>query len=154
MAAIFLPLPNRFCMANCGLTNSTNSSNSVPFKSVSNFSGATVSIYFWWGGGAALTDHIVAVLVTNQQRNRTLPFLVQGHYRSDNLFPLIFGAELDTLLNDIASEFVPRKIDKLCGHEGNDLGSVVLPTMLDDMLRNIIPKLVYNQGRGASMQFL
>lgn len=105
-------------------------------------------------GTTTLTDHIIAVLVPDQQRNRALPFVVQGRYSSNYLLPLLVGTKLDTLFNHIACELMPREIYKLRGDKGDDLCPVTLSAMLNDMLCDIVAELVDNQGGRASMQFL
>lgn len=54
-----------------------------------------------------LTDHIVAVLISNQQRKRTLPLIVDSSQCSDDLLSLVGRAELYALFDDIACELVP-----------------------------------------------
>lgn len=92
-----------------------------------------------------LTDHIIAVLVSNQQRERTLPLIIHSRQCSDDLLSLVGRAELDALLNDIAGELVPRKVDQLRCHKRDDLCAVLFSSVLDDMLRNIITELVHDE---------
>lgn len=115
MAAMFLPPPKRFCMANWGLMNSMNSSSSVPLRRASNFSArGSATIGKWVDDG--LTNHIVAELIANQHRKRTLPFIVDSSQGSDDLLSLVGRAELYALFDDVACELVPREVHKLRGH--------------------------------------
>ncbi len=91
------------------------------------------------------TDYVVAVLIANQKRERTLALIVDGSQCRDDLLSLVGRAELYALFDDITGELMPGEIHKLRCHKRDDLRAVLFSAVLDDMLRNIITELVHNE---------
>lgn len=52
------------------------------------------------------TYDIVSILIPDQCRDWTLTLVVEHSQRSDNCFPLLGRAELDTLLHYVAGKLV------------------------------------------------
>lgn len=99
-----------------------------------------------------LTDDIVAILVTHQAEQRTLTPLVGRCQRGDDVVSLALLAELDTLLNHIAGELVLGVSKELRHHDLNHAGPILLLAVLNDMLDDVVSKLVGDEVGSASMK--
>ena len=100
------------------------------------------------------TNDIVAILITNQQRDRTLPLLNWCRYSGDDLLPLLFTTELDALFDHVTSELMSREIHQLRGHKRDNLCPVTFSAMFNDMLSDIVAELIHDQRCCASVQLL
>lgn len=92
-----------------------------------------------------LTDHIVAVLIPNQGLRRTFTLVVDYGQGGDDLIPFLLGSKLNALFDDVAGKLVLGKDGELRDDKANKLGSMLISTMLDNVLSHIIAKLVQDE---------
>ena len=72
----------------------------------------------------------------------------------NNLFPFLFAPELNTLLNHVARELMFGECHKVEDDEVDDSPSIFRPTMLNDVLRDIVTILIVDKGLGATVKLL
>ena len=99
-----------------------------------------------------LTDNVVAVLISHQMLHGRISLFIQRAEGGHHFLPLLVASELDALLDDVAGELVLGVHDDMRRDDGNDLGSIFRPAMLDDVLRNVISVLIDDEIRSAGMQ--
>lgn len=84
---------------------------------------------------------------------RLPPFIDEAN-NIDDALALLDRGELDALLHNIAGKLLCSKADQVPGDDRNDLVAVALPTVLDDVLGDIVTVLVDNQVGSADMKLV
>ena len=101
-----------------------------------------------------LTDDIIAILISDEHLNRTLALLIFQSQDVNDLFPFLLAPELNTLFNNIARKLMFGECHEIEDDEIDNSPSIFRPTMLNDVLRDIIAVLIVDEGLGASMKLL
>lgn len=92
-----------------------------------------------------LTDHIVAVLITHEADQGAVAALVDTRQRANHLPTLGLLAVFNALLDHIAGELVLGVSQELRHHHCDHARPVFIFTILDDMLDDIVAKLIRDQ---------
>jgi len=100
-----------------------------------------------------LTNHIIAVLVTDQGQRWLFSFVTDSGEELQDLRLLTGFAKLNTFLDDIAGKLVLRVHEELGYDDRYDLAPVLLLSVLNDMLDDIISELIDDQCRHAAVEF-
>lgn len=95
--------------------------------------------------GKVHTDYIVPILVRDHDLQRTLAFFIDHSQCVNDLLPLLPRAILDGLFDNITGKLVLGEMDEMGGHKSNDLISILIFTFCNDMLGDIIAKLVNDE---------
>lgn len=101
-----------------------------------------------------LTDDIIAILISDEHLDRTLALIIFQSQDVNDLFPFLLAPELNTLFNNIARKLMFGECHEVEDDEIDDSPSIFRPTMLNDVLRDIIAVLIVDEGLGASMKLL
>ena len=91
---------------------------------------------------AVLTDNVIAILIPDQSRQLDITLLVWLCDRIKDLSTLLRRTKLNTLLDDVAGKFVLREMNELGLDQGDDTISIILATVFNDVLRDVISILV------------
>jgi len=92
-----------------------------------------------------LLDHVVAILITDQRQRRAFAFLINRSHGGHDFLPFFVRTELNALLDNVAGKFVLREVGKLAGHQRDELATVVICAMFNNMLGDIVAELIDNE---------
>lgn len=84
-------------------------------------------------------------MVSDQGLGRTFTPLVHKRQRGHDPVPLFSRSEFDALLDNVAGKFVFGEISELGDDEGDEFRSVLLSSVLNDMLSHIVAKLIKDE---------
>lgn len=104
------------------------------------------------GPDIGLTDNIVSILITHETKKRALTTVVWRGECGYDINTLVLSTELDALLDHITCEFVLRVCQQLAHDDVDHAGAIRLIAVLNDMLDDVISKLIRDQVGGAGVE--
>ena len=100
-----------------------------------------------------LLDNVVSILVTHQTKQWAFSSFIGQRERVDNMPTLRLFTEFNTLFDHVTGKLVFREHEKLRNHNDDHARAVLLLSIFDHVLNDVVAKLVGDQVGRASVQF-